>query len=119
MARNRYGEIFTSFLPGVSPQMLKRMREMIWQMTLPLKEIARRLNPILRGWIQYYSKLYPTELRVMLFSYLNQELSPWLRKWHQRLRRHYRRNRGLQAQIAQQHPSLFVHLRGAGVLADG
>jgi hypothetical protein len=86
MARNRYGEIFTSFLPAVSPQMLKRMREMIRQMSLPLKEIARRLNLILRGWIQYYGKFYPTELRVKLFSYLNQELSAWLRKRHQRLR---------------------------------
>jgi hypothetical protein len=27
MARNRYGEIFTSFLPAVSPQALKRMRK--------------------------------------------------------------------------------------------
>jgi len=59
MARNRYGEIFTSFLPAVSPQALKRMREKIRQMHLrrqmflPLEEIARRLNPILRGWIHY------------------------------------------------------------------
>jgi RNA-directed DNA polymerase len=125
MARNRHGEIFTSFLPAVSPQALKRMREKIRQMHLrrqmflPLEEIARRLNPILRGWIQYYGKFYPTELRAKLFSYLNQELSAWLRKKHQRLRRHYRRSRELLARIAQQRPGLFVHWRGAGVVAVG
>jgi len=125
MARNRHGEIFTSFLPAVSPRALKRMRERIRQMHLrrqmflPLEEIARRLNPILRGWIQYYGKFYPTELRAKLFSYLNQELSAWLRKKHQRLRRHYRRSRELLARIAQQRPGLFVHWRGAGVLAVG
>jgi RNA-directed DNA polymerase len=78
MARNRYGEIFTSFLPAVSPQALKRMRERIRRMHLrrrmflPLEEIARHLNPILRGWIQYYGRFYPTELRARLFSYLNE-----------------------------------------------
>ena len=62
MAKNRYGEIFTSFLPAVSPQALKRMRERIRKMHLrrrmflPLEEIARLLNPILRGWIQYYGR---------------------------------------------------------------
>jgi RNA-directed DNA polymerase len=70
-------------------------------MFLPLEEIARRLNPILRGWIQYYGQFYPTELRAKLFSYLNQELSAWLRKKHQRLRRHYRRSRELLARIVQ------------------
>ena len=50
----------------MSPQALKRMREKIRQMSLPLEEIARRLNPILRGWIQYYGRFYPTELRAFL-----------------------------------------------------
>ena len=64
MARNRYGEIFTSFLPTVSPQTLKRLRARIRRMHLrrrmflPLEEIARLLNPILRGWIQYYGRFF-------------------------------------------------------------
>ena len=80
MAKSRHGEIFTSFLPAVSPQALKRMRHRIKridlrrQTYLSLEEIAGRLNPILRGWIQYFGRFYPTELRVKLFSYLNQEL---------------------------------------------
>ena len=123
MARNRYGEIFTSFLPAVSPQALKRMRERIRRMHLrrrmflSLEEIARRLNPILRGWIQYYGRFYPTELRARLFSYLNEHLSAWLRQKHSRLLRHGRRSRQVLARIAQQRRDLFVHWRGVGVTA--
>jgi RNA-directed DNA polymerase len=72
MARNRHGEIVTSFLPEVSPQAMKRMRKRIRQLHLrklvflPLEEIAGRLNPILRGWIQYYGCCYPSVLRARL-----------------------------------------------------
>lgn len=123
MAKNRHGEIFTSFLPAVGPQALKRMRDKIRQIDLrrqtylPLEEMARRLNPILRGWIQYYGRFYPTELRAKLFSYLNQELSAWLRQKHQRLRRKHRRSRELLERIAQQRPGLFVHWHGERAVA--
>jgi len=123
MAKNRHGEIFTSFLPAVGPQALKRMRDKIRQIDLrrqtylPLEEMARRLNPILRGWIQYYGRFYPKELRAKLFSYLNQELSAWLRQKHQRLRRKHRRSRELLERIAQQRPGLFVHWHGERAVA--
>lgn len=116
--KSRHGEIFTSFLPAVSPQALKRVRDRIRriglrrQTYLSLEEIARRLNPSLRGWIQYYGRFYPTELRAKLFSYLNQELGAWLRQKHQRLRRKHRHSRELLPRIAQQRPGLFAHWRG-------
>jgi group II intron reverse transcriptase/maturase len=123
IAKSRHGEIFTSFLPAVGPQALRRMRDKIRQIDLrrqtylSLEEMARRLNPILRGWIQYYGRFYPTELRAKLFSYLNQELSAWLRQKHQRLLRKHRRSRELLARIAQQRPGLFVHWHGERVVA--
>ncbi len=68
MAGNRYREIVTSFLPAVSPQALNRMRKRIRRMhlrrrmLLPLEEIARCLNPILRGWIQWLDSVLRTVL---------------------------------------------------------
>jgi hypothetical protein len=72
-----------------------------------LEEIARRLNPILRGWIQNYGSFYPMELRAKLFSYLNQELGAWLRQKHERLRRKHRRSREILTRIAQQRPGFL------------
>jgi RNA-directed DNA polymerase len=96
-SKNRYGEVFTNFLPAVSQQALKRMRLRIKQMNLrkqafvPLDVIARRLNPILRGWIQYYGRYYPSVLRAKLFTYLNKRLCTWLREKHKLLRGRYLR----------------------------
>lgn len=86
-------------------------------MFLPLEEIARRLNPILRSWIQFYERFYPTKLRTRLFSYINGDLSAWLRQKHSRFMRHVRRSRQVLARIAQQRRVLFVHWRGVGVAA--
>jgi hypothetical protein len=94
-----------------------RQIDLFRQTYLPLEELARRLNPILRGWIQYYGRFYPTELRAKLFSYLNQELSAGLRQKHQRLRRKHRRSRELLTRIAQQRPALFAHWHGGRVVA--
>jgi hypothetical protein len=112
-----------SFLPAVSPQALKRMRMKIRQMhlrrqmLLPLAEIARSLNTILRGWIQSAGRFYPTELRARLFSYFNEHLCAWLRQKHSRLLRHDRRSRQFLMRIAQQRRGLFAHWRGVGVAA--
>jgi hypothetical protein len=52
-----------------------------------------------------------------LFSYLNGELSAWLRQKHQRLRRMHRRSRELLTRIAQQRPGLFADWHGERVVA--
>jgi group II intron reverse transcriptase/maturase len=53
------GRTFCGFTPAVSPSALKAMRETIrdlnirQQTQLALADIADRLNPLLRGWIEY------------------------------------------------------------------
>jgi len=55
-AKNRWGKLFTNFVPAASPLSLKKMREHIrgWRLRhhayLSLEEVARMLNPFLRGW---------------------------------------------------------------------
>ena len=62
------GRNFTSFLPAISPEALKaksaRLREMrIHRRTdLSLDDLARWLNPIVSGWINYYGRFYRSEL---------------------------------------------------------
>src|SRR5260370_26774136 len=57
--RSRDGRLFGGFNPAVSNSALKDMRAAIrdldlrHQTQLSLKEIARQINPLLRGWIEY------------------------------------------------------------------
>ena len=83
--------LFGSFNPAVSPSPMKAMREAVrelklWHQTqLTLGDIARKLNPLLRGWIEYYGRyarsgLYP------LFRYINLRLRAWVMRKFKRLK---------------------------------
>ncbi len=119
MAKNRWGGIFTCFLPAVSPLALKRMRARIreWRLPrhapLPLEDIARSLNPVLRGWEQYYGRFYPTELR-KLFEYFDERLGAYLRCKYKPLKGHRGRSLRVLNRIAQENPTLFVHWQRLG-----
>src|SRR5690606_32261031 len=61
-SKNWRGEYFINFTPGVSNQAKKAMRQTIhdWRMHLKpdktLEDLSRMFNPIVRGWINYYSR---------------------------------------------------------------
>ena len=67
-ARRKDGTGFTSFLPAVSTDALKRMGEVVrsWRLHRrtghTLAELAAVINPILRGWMQYYGAFYRSAL---------------------------------------------------------
>ena len=125
MARSAREVIFTSFLPAASPQALKRMRAQVKAMALlslvhlSIEEIARMLNPVLQGWIQYYGRFYRTELIRKLYRYLDHQIAAWLRRKYKQLRSRWGRSWQLLKRIRQQRSGLFAHWRGAGVVASG
>jgi RNA-directed DNA polymerase len=114
MAKNYRGKLFTNFLPAVSPQALRRMRDRIrgWRLShhapLPLADVARMLNPVLRGWWQYYGRFCPTEMW-KLFKYFDECLGAWLRQKYKTLKGHRGRSLRRLNGMAQRTPSLFVH----------
>src|ERR1019366_123391 len=71
-ALNKYGAVFASFLPAVSREALKAMGQRVrrWRVHLQvssnLADLARWMNPIVRGWMQYYGRFYRTELYPIL-----------------------------------------------------
>ena len=119
MAKNRWGKLFTCFLPAVSPEALKRMRQRIrqWRIPkhapLPLEDIARQLNPVLTGWWHYYGRFYPTAMH-KLFMYFDERLGKYLRCKYKRLARHRGRSLRKVNEIARAHPDWFVHWRRLG-----
>ena len=67
-ARNRRGKLFTGFLPAISDDAAKQIRQTIrrWRLHLwsgtPLTDIAREINMTVRGWINYYGRFYKAKL---------------------------------------------------------
>ena len=81
-ARGKNGKHFTAFLPAISPEALKaksdRLRGLrIHRRTdLSLDDLARWLNPIVAGWMNYYGRYYRSALDPLL-----QRVSTYLRRW--------------------------------------
>ena len=98
-AVGRDGKNFTSFLPAISPEALKaagaRLRELrIHRRTdLTLDDLARCLNPIIAGWMNYYGRYYRSALNHLLLR-----LTIYIRRWagnkYKRLRTYKRSNGG-------------------------
>lgn len=65
------GKICINFTPAVSRKALKSMSDVIrsWQLQrrsdISLEEMARKVNPVIRGWINYYGKYYKSALYPM------------------------------------------------------
>ncbi|MCA1606143.1 MAG: group II intron reverse transcriptase/maturase [Acidobacteria bacterium] len=90
-ARNKQGKKFSSFLPAISKDALNRINAEVrsWRLHLrtghTFKDLARRINPIVAGWMQYYGAFYRSALYSLL-SRINAYLVCWIRKKYQRLR---------------------------------
>ena len=109
------GEHFTGFSPAISPEALKakgdRLRELRIhrQTTLSLDDLARWLNPIIAGWMNYYGRYYRSALYPLL-----RRVSFYLRRWagnkYKRLRT-YKRFKRWWTGLLEREPGLFAHWR--------
>jgi group II intron reverse transcriptase/maturase len=106
--------VFCSFLPGVSASALQSMRAAIRDLDLrrrthvSMADLARQLNPLLRGWIEYYGRFTRTALEPLL-RYVNQTIEAWMmRKFKRFMGRKTKAGRFLE-QLSRECPGLFVH----------
>jgi RNA-directed DNA polymerase len=112
-ARSKSGRNFTGFLPAISPEALKaksaRLRELrIHRRTdLSLDGLARWLNPIVSGWINYYGRFYRTALDPLL-KRVNAYLRRWAGRKYKRLRTHERFSRWWTGLLVRE-PGMFAH----------
>jgi group II intron reverse transcriptase/maturase len=113
-AKNRWGETFTSFLPAISAKAAKKIRGTIrkWRMASTrnnqrLEELARLVNPVVRGWLNYYGRYYRSEC-VKVLQHLHVALTAWAGRKYKRLHRHRRAARQWLRRIARRDPQLLV-----------
>jgi RNA-directed DNA polymerase len=112
-ARNsKDGSNFLSFLPAMSTEALKAKGEQLRAMrihrriNLTPSDLARWLNPIVAGWMQYYGRFYRSVMRPLL-----QRVNTYLRRWagrkYKRLRT-YKRFRGWWDGLIDRQPRFFA-----------
>jgi len=113
-AKNRWGGYFISFSPGVSNDAATKMRREMrsWhihrQSDKAIEDLAHMLNPIVRGWIQYYGKFFKSALHPV-FQHLNRTLARWASRKFKRLRRRCRKGEHWLGELARREPTLFAH----------
>lgn len=109
------GQTFTGFLPAISKDALGKISAQVrsWRLHLrtgrQLADLARTINPIVRGWMQYYGAFYRSALYPLL-QRINAYLVRWLRKKYRRLRG-FRKARACWQRITTHQPLLFAHWR--------
>jgi len=107
-------QVLVGFNPAVSTTALKEMRKRIKALKLrrstqtELGTIAALLNPMLRGWMQYYGRYRPTDLNP-LYHYVNQTLVKWARRKYKRLRGSQTQAAAFIASMHEKMPKLFEH----------
>jgi RNA-directed DNA polymerase len=107
------GVVFTGFLPGVSPGKLTEMSRRIrsWRLhrrvNLTLDYLAEDINQVVRGWLAYFTRFYPTAV-IPLCRRINGHLMRWARKKYKRLRSQKRARAWLKG-VMERAPDMFAH----------
>jgi group II intron reverse transcriptase/maturase len=110
----KQGKVFTSFLPAAAPEKLTDMsrKAAAWQLhrrtTLTLGDLAKDVNPVLRGWLNYFTVFYPTAV-IPIGERMDRHLVRWARRKYKRLRLSEKRARAWLRSVRNRVPDLFAH----------
>lgn len=113
-AKDSKGESFLNFSPAISHAAKKKIWEDVrnWNrrywVQLTLEEIAKQVNPIIQGWINYYGQHNVKELKEALMP-VNMKLARWVRDKFKGFRGHKTRAIYRLGDIALANPELFAH----------
>ncbi len=109
--RGADGTYYTAFAAEISHSSVKRIMEVIRNERIfgytqdEISEIANRLNPKLRGWINYYGKYSRKRLRRLMMR-IDMRLIIWIER---KYRLGYRKSLAKLKVIKQANPKLFYH----------
>ncbi len=119
-AKGRQCDVFVGFLPGVSPEAMKRFNQKLHKLRIhcrsdrSLNDLAQALNPMIRGWLNYFSHYYPSALYDWC-RYFNDILVKWAKRKYKKFKRRPTKAANWLGQIAKRQPNLFAHWRLGGL----
>jgi group II intron reverse transcriptase/maturase len=108
------GTYGVSFLPAASHGALKAMRREVRRWGLQnrtdtnLNDLARMVNPYIRGWINYYSHFYKSAMHDSLRR-IDFHLRKWARRKYKRFTQKPKSAREWLTRIIRNSPELFAH----------
>lgn len=112
--RRENGKMFAGFNPAISNQAKEKIKKEIrkWKLYkwvgIKIQVLAKVINPILSGWINYYGKYYKSELSKVL-RMLNFILIKWVRRKYCKTRKSYKIALNWIKMINEKNPNLFTH----------
>lgn len=113
--KTRQGKFLVSFLPAMSTKAAKAVRRTIrgWRLAStrthqPLEDLARLVNPVVRGWMNYYGRFYRSRC-VEVLRHLNEALAAWVQRKFTRFRNRERAAMHWLGRVARREPYLFAH----------
>jgi group II intron reverse transcriptase/maturase len=116
--RKTYGKVDkrsrTGFLPAVAAGKLTDMSRKIasWGLhrrtTRSLESLAGEVNPVLRGWLNYFTVFYPSAVNP-IGKRVDRHLTRWARRKYKRLERSEKRARDWLSGVRTRAPDLFAH----------
>jgi len=113
-AKSKTGTVFTSFLPAISKDAKKSIYQeirnwrLLWMTNQSISNLARKYNPIIRGWLNYYGKYGKKELARVL-EHLNLHLIFWVRRKYRRYKWKPKEASRYLVRIANHSSHLFEH----------
>jgi group II intron reverse transcriptase/maturase len=107
---------FVGFLPAISGKAAKKIRVMVrdWRLatrwnTKSLDDLARLINPVVRGWVAYYGRFYRSRCHQIIRRSLTFALVKWAMRKYKRLRGHWVRAYRWLGRVAARDRTLFTH----------
>lgn len=112
-------ETFTCFLPAISNKAKVSMNEkmhswrILYSTQVTLSDIAKYVNPVIQGWINYYGKFSRGVLK-NFFGIINRKLAKWAERKFKRL--HGRKTAPIRwlRDVSRRDTTLFAHWKMGG-----
>ena len=111
---SRRGHLFVGFNPAISPKARKAINQKIrsWKLTkwtmVSMEEIAKKINSVVRGWINYYGAYSKSSLRSVLRQ-VEFAIAKWAMRKYKKFHRKWVFTLRWLKSVSQRSPQLFAH----------
>lgn len=111
--KSKNGNFFNTFSPAVSKDASQRFRNKIKEIrrgckTISLESLAEIMNPVIRGWMNYFMVFGSREARKEV-DYVNKTLVQWIKRKFKVTQKSNGKAWRMLARLAKSQPKLFCH----------